>query len=150
MWSEYVAASGGGGGYTAWAFGSPTDPDQATRLGLLVRDGPKRATAGLLAEYEAAGDPLPNPGDHSIILDGGGEPLCVIRTTQVEVRPLGEVDDAFAWDEGEGNRTLEWWRNAHVRFFRREGWEVDDDSLMLLERFELVWPPPSAGEGGGH
>lgn len=56
------------------------------------------------------------------------------------MKPLGEVDEAFAWDEGEGDRTLEWWRAAHTRFFARMGIELTDDSEMILERFDLVWP----------
>ena len=37
----------------------------------------------------------------SIVMDGRA-PLCVIRTTNVEVRPFGLVDEAFAWVEGKG------------------------------------------------
>ncbi len=75
-----------------------------------------------------------------MILDGEGSPVCVIRTTKVEIREFGDVDEAFAWDEGEGDRTLEWWRRAHHRFFERQGTHVDDDTLMVLEHFELLWP----------
>lgn len=139
FWARFVAATGFDGPHTAWSFGAT--PEQATRLGLLVRDGPKRATAGLAAEYEADGEAYPEVGDLSVILDGDGIPLCVIRTTEVTVKPLGEVDDAFAWDEGEGDRTLTWWKQAHVGFFERQGFDIDDDSLMVLERFELVWVP---------
>ena len=37
-------------------------------------------------------------------------------------------------------RTLDWWRTAHIGFYAREGWDVDDDTVMVLERFDLVWP----------
>ena len=145
FWQEFVAATDIDGGYEAWAFGEPeTLPDLSTELALLVRDGPKRATAGLLAEYEEEGEALPLPGDLSLILDGASAPVCVIRTTQVETRRFGDVDEAFAWDEGEGDRTLEWWRKAHMWFFAEQGIDVDDDTMMVLERFELLWP------GGEH
>jgi uncharacterized protein YhfF len=144
FWSEFVKATGIDGPHTARAFGDPSLPDLATKLALLVRDGPKRATAGLASEYEDEDEPLPQAGDLSVILDGEGAPVCVIRTTAVEVRRLGNVDEAFAWDEGEGDRTLDWWRRAHVRFFARQSVSVDDDTLMVLERFELLWPD---GEG---
>ena len=45
-------------------------------------------------------------GALSVVLDGRGEPICVIRSVKVEVRPFGEVDEAFAWVEGEGDRSL--------------------------------------------
>ena len=79
-------------------------------------------------------------GEYSVIVDGGGEPLCVIRITHVELRPFGEVDADFAWTEGEGDRTLEWWRQAHLGFFDHIGFEIRDDTVMVLERFDLVWP----------
>ena len=140
FWNEFSAASGVESPYTAWAFGDEKDPEQQTKLGMLVREGPKRATAGLLAEYEKEGEPLPEVGEYSVIVDGRGEPLCVIRTTHVELRPFGEVDADFAWTEGEGDRTLEWWRQAHIGFFDRIGFEIRDDTMMVLERFDLVWP----------
>lgn len=140
MWEDYVAASGVDGGYTAWPFGSPSEPDLADELAELVLNGPKRATAGLLAEYEDEDEPLPQVGDHSVILDGRGLPVCIVRTTWLETRPMRDVDEQFAWDEGEGDRTLQWWKEAHIRFFARQGYEVTEDTMMVLERFELVWP----------
>jgi len=139
FWAEFVAATGIAGPHTAWSFGN--DPAMATELGLLVRDGPKRATAGLRSEYEP-GEPLPEPGDLSVILDGEGVPLCVIRTTAVEIRPFGEVDEEFAWTEGEGDRSLDHWRRAHVEFFASQGVEVTQNDEVVLERFELLWPQP--------
>ena len=53
FWSAFVAATGTDGDHTAWGFGS--DPAMATELGLLVRDGPKRATASLRSAYEHGG-----------------------------------------------------------------------------------------------
>lgn len=147
FWAEFVEATGIDGPYEAWAFGDPSLPDLATELALLVRDGPKRATASLASEYEEEGEKLPEAGDLSLILDGEGEPVCVIRTTKVEVRRFGDVDEAFAWDEGEGDRTLDWWRRAHLWFFEQQGVPVDDDTDMVLERFELLWPSSASPDG---
>jgi uncharacterized protein YhfF len=113
-----------------------------TELGLLVRDGPKRATTSLVADYDQDGEPMPRPGDHSVILNGDGHPLCIIRTTSVEVRPFGEVDEAFAWDEGEGDRSLADWRRGHAWYFSAVGTPVADETPVVLERFAKVWPPP--------
>lgn len=143
FWKRFVAATGIDGSYEAWAFGDPSLPDLATKLALLVRDGPKRATAGLASDYEDENEPLPEIGDLSVILDGEGAPVCVIRTTAIETRRFGDVDGAFAWDEGEGDRSLEWWRRAHLRFFERQGTPIDDDTLVVLEHFELLWPTPT-------
>jgi uncharacterized protein YhfF len=138
-WRSFVKATGIDGPYTAWGFGA--DPGMADELGLLVRDGPKRATTSLLSEYQEDDEPLPAVGDLSVVLDGAGRPLCVIRTTVVEVRAFGLVDEAFAWVEGEGDSSLAYWREAHIRFFASGGRPVDDDTPVVLETFELLWSP---------
>jgi uncharacterized protein YhfF len=128
--------------YDTFAFGDSAE--MADELAGLVVHGPKRATAGLLLDYERDGEPVPKEGDYSVVIDGRGLPVATIRTTQVEVKPLREVDAAFAWDEGEGDRSLAWWLDAHRRFFARRcarlGVTFSDDVLTVFERFELVWP----------
>ena len=104
-----------------------------------MRDGPKRATTARLDSFDAEGEPLPVVGGYSVILDGAGQPV-IIRTTQVDTMPFGEVDEEFAWVEGEGDRSLAYWRAAYERFFASEGAPIADDDLVVLERFELVWP----------
>jgi uncharacterized protein YhfF len=135
-WSRFVAATGIDGPYTAWGFGN--SEEMATELGLLVRDGPKRATASLRSAY-AGDEPMPSIGDLCLILDGSGAPLCVIRITSVEVRRFRDVDAEFAWTEGEGDRSLGFWREAHIRFFAAGGAPVSEDTEVVLERFELLW-----------
>jgi uncharacterized protein YhfF len=142
FWADYVAATGAAGPYTAWGFGDEGKPELMTKLGLLVRDGPKRATTGRLDDFDAEVEPVPVPGDHSVILDGDGTPLCIIRTTSVDIRPFGEVDEAFAWDEGEGDRSLEDWRRGHIWYFDSVGTPLDEATPLVLERFAKVWPPP--------
>jgi uncharacterized protein YhfF len=128
--------------YDVFAFGDT--PALADELLALVRMGPKRATAALVLDFERGGDPLPEPGVHSVVLDGRGEPGCIIRTTEVAVKPFDQVDARFAWDEGEDDRTLETWRKWHRRCFTRQcaSWGIAFDERMpvVLERFELVWP----------
>ena len=66
------------------------------------------------------------------------------ENVEVTIKPLSQVDEAFAWYEGEGDRTRDWWLNAHHRYFARqatrEGFEIDDETLTVFERFEVVWP----------
>ena len=69
------------------------------------------------------------------------------------MKPLSQVDEAFAWDEGEGDRTRDWWLDGHRRYFarqsRREGFELNDDVLTVFERFEVVWPLDDADVASG-
>ncbi len=131
--------------YDVFDFGD--SPEMADELAALVVDGPKRATAGLLVDYEQEGELLPEVGIHSVVVDGRGDPACVLRTTQVELKPFSKVDAEFAWDEGEGDRSLESWLAGHRAYFSRDlarhGLRFSDDMLVVLERFELAWPAPA-------
>ena len=130
--------------YEAWAFGDVNDAELADELGALVLHGEKRATASLIWEYEADDEPMPQVGEISIVLDGRNEPLCIIETTELRTLPYNEVDAQFAHDEGEGDRSLEYWRQAHWRFFgrvcERMGREVTETMPVLCERFKLIYP----------
>jgi uncharacterized protein YhfF len=126
----------------AWGFGD--GPEMADELGRLVHEGIKQATCSSLWEIEHDGESIPQPGDLSIILDGHGEPLCIIETTAVEVKPLDAVDAGFAYDEGEGDRSLATWRAVHWRFFSRTlaaiGRAPDWAMPVVCERFRVVFP----------
>ena len=120
----------------------------------LVLCGAKRATATLAREFDRpGGDPLPRPGDYVVWLDGSGRPRCITRTTHVEVKPLSQVDDAFAFAEGEGDRTRAFWLAAHRDYFARrlarEGLALHDDVLTVFERFAVVWVADGARPGEG-
>lgn len=124
-----------------FAFGNT--PEMADELGALVVQGVKTATASALSAYEA-GETLPRPGDLSVVVDGSGKPLCVVETTEVRVRPFAEVGAAFAHDEGEGDRSLAYWRNAHRRFFSETLPEPFDETMRVVcERFRVVWSGPN-------
>lgn len=151
FWNAYRAAAGlDHDEYDVVAFGDGTA--MADELAELVARGPKRATAGLLRDFRAGGEPMPRVGGHVVVIDGAGRPRCVWRTTEVTVKPLIEADAAFAWDEGEGDRTLPDWLDGHRRFFRRqaerEGFEFHDGLETVFERFQVVWPPEAADQSG--
>jgi uncharacterized protein YhfF len=128
--------------YEVVAFGD--SPEMADDLGHLILNGPKRATAGLYRDFENDLETLPKTGGYVVVIDGRGEPLCIFQTTEVRIGPLEAVDEKFAWDEGEGDRTREWWLAAHTDFFerqaKREGFEFTPDIKTVFERFKVVWP----------
>jgi uncharacterized protein YhfF len=127
--------------YVAEAWGD--SPRLADELGALILAGTKTATCSALWEYEADGEPLPKTGLKTIVLDGNGDPLCIVETTEVEVRPYEEVDAQFAYEEGEGDRSLEYWRDAHWRFFSRTLPDGDKepatDMPLVCERFRVIY-----------
>ncbi|HET9461633.1 MAG TPA: ASCH domain-containing protein [Gaiellaceae bacterium] len=100
-----------------------------------VLRGDKTATAGLRSDYEP-GEPLPRSGGRALLLGFDDEPVAIVETTEVRVVRAGDVDLAFAVDEGEGFETVADWRRAHERFWADH--EIDDDTLVVAERFRLV------------
>lgn len=126
--------------YDAESFGD--SPEIADALSTLVVSGTKTATCSALWEWEAEDESLPEPGAQCVVLDGRGEPLCVIETTEIEVRPYNEVDARFAYEEGEGDRSLQHWRDAHWRFFARSLAEIGKEPTLEMplacERFRIV------------
>lgn len=130
----------------AWSFGG--DAAQADELLRLVLEGVKTATASAWWDYEAEGEPLPAPGELSIILDSAGHPRALIRTTTVRVVPFDQVDETHADAEGEGDRTLASWRSAHEAFFAEHASHdrgFAPDMPVVLEEFEVLVP-----KGGSH
>jgi uncharacterized protein YhfF len=127
--------------YVAEGWGDSSE--MAEELGALIASGTKTAACSALWEYEAEGEPLPETGLKTIVLDGNGDPMCIIETTEVEVRPYGEVDAWFAYEEGEGDRSLEYWREAHWRFFSRTLPNIDKepatDMPLVCERFRVIY-----------
>lgn len=130
-----------------WFGGS--DTALADELAELVIHGPKRATTWLLRDHETGLEPyFPKAGDHFLLVDGANRPRGVLQTAQVDICRFADVDEQFAWDEGEDDRTLASWRRAHIWYFERQaatqGFVFDETMPVVLERFRLVWPPEHA------
>ena len=116
MWRAFAAARGvEGARYDVWAFGG--DPDGLARLAL---DGGKTATSSAHPLYALGDDPLPEAGEYSVILDGRGEAVCVIRTERA------------------------YWRRVHEAFFTeapaQAGLRFTPDMPVVCEEFRRVWP----------
>ena len=117
-------------GLRSFAFGD--GPALADELLDLVMREVKTATCSTEDEPNTS-----TPGERWIVRDGRGTPRCVIETTEISYRRFGEVDAAFAHDEGEGDRSLGYWRDAHRNYFGRLG-RFSEDMMLMCERFCLV------------
>lgn len=116
---------------------SPEIADESIEF---VRCGKKRATVGQVPRAGREAGRPPAPGQHWGILDGDGEPRCVVQTVEVRRGLLGEATPSFAWDEGEDDRSLESWLDGHRRRYRRRGATSPDGLEVVFERFRVVWP----------
>ncbi len=128
--------------YQVWFFGNSSE--MARELAGLVILGKKIATASLAAVNALKPENAPIADGYSIVTDFEGNPLCVIQTTEVRHLPFDEVDAQFAYDEGEGDQTLRYWRDVHWRYFTNEAAELNiecnENSLVCCERFKLFFP----------
>jgi len=127
--------------YTAESWGD--SPEMADELGDLIARDVKTATCSALWEWEAEGKPIPEVGQITIVLNGRGEPLCIVESTDVTVRKYNEVDSDFAQAEGEGDFSLEYWRDAHKNYFSRTlpkvNKEFSEEMPLVCERFKLIY-----------
>lgn len=143
FWNAYArAARPKEAAYAAFSFGDTAE--LADELIELVIAGTKRTRTTLPRDFAAQGKQLPKSGDLAVVVDGAKTPRCIIRTLHVETKRMRDVDAQFAWESGGGDRSLDWWLSAHTRYFKRrgtqEGFAVDRDTEVVLERFEVVWP----------
>ena len=130
-------------GKTYIAEGWGDSPELADELGALIVQGTKTATCSALWEWEAEGNPIPKAGYLTIALDGRGEPLCIVETFEVTIRKYNEVDADFARDEGEGDLSLNYWREAHRNYFSRVLKKIDrefsEEMPLVCERFRVIY-----------
>jgi uncharacterized protein YhfF len=110
-----------------------------------ILDGSKTSTTGLV--IGSGGEPLPEAGNRSVVIDSDDRPVAVIEITDVRVVTLGQVDLAHAIDEGEGDTSVAEWRAGHERFWHSEEmraelgdpeFTVDDATPAILQRFRLI------------
>lgn len=135
MWEQF----GVEGEYETWCFGADAD-----RLAELVFVGKKTATSSAYPIYVEENAPLPKVGEYSIILDSHRNAVCIVRTTKVYIVPFNEVSPYHAYREGEGDLSLEYWREVHREFFIKEMNAIDkkfDEKMKVVcEEFEKVFP----------
>jgi uncharacterized protein YhfF len=112
-----------------------------------ILSGVKTSTASLVLGYERFGEALPEVGSVSAVVDSADRRVAAIEVTSVRVVRLGDVDLQHAIDEGEGDESVAQWRAGHESFWHSAEvraelgdpeFTVDDDTLILLERFRLV------------
>jgi len=127
-----------------WQFGDTKAI--ATQVGHLVRIGIKTATSALLWEMEYDGEPLPQVGDIAMVANGEGEALCIIEITEVKIKPFNEVDEQFAFEYGENDRTLKQWRAESWDYFAQRcaviGRQPIETMPLVCQRFRVLYPKP--------
>ena len=128
------------GTYESWSFRE--EPDKLVEL---VLQGIKTATCSAYDLYQIENESLPKIGEYSIILNSSGEAECIIKTIKVYVTEFKNVSKDHAFKEGEGDRTLKYWRMVHKNFLTNELASVNkvftENIKVVCEEFEVVFSP---------
>ena len=138
MWNAYKKINPSiGDEIDAWAFG--VEPDL---LADLVLRGEKTATASAYDLYAA--ESLPQEGTFDVILDSQNQAVCIVEITKVSVQPFNQVSAQHTFKEGEGDKSLAYWRQVHEDFFTdclgEVGLTFTPESKVFLEEFRKVYP----------
>ena len=120
----------------AWSFGN--SEKLADELGELVLEGIKTATSSAYDAYIEVGEAIPSVKENTydILLDGRGQPIAILKIVNVVVTTFNQMTSEFAYKEGEGDRSLAYWRKVHQAFW---GPSYYEEMKVVCEEFEVVW-----------
>ncbi len=140
MWNSYKQITPSiGDEIDAWAFG--LEPDL---LADLVLRGEKTATASAYDLYALEAESLPQEGTFDVSLDSQNQAVCIVEITRVSVQPFNQVSAQHAFKEGEGDKSLAYWRQVHEDFFTdclgEAGLTFTPEIKVVLEEFRKVYP----------
>jgi uncharacterized protein YhfF len=117
-------------------FGNPGE--SRSKLITFILDGNKRATAGLLWEYEKDDEPLETVGEKLAIVDNDGRHVATLQVTGVEVTAFSQVPDEFALAEAEGDLDGNDFRQSHFTIWSKRGLDIVDDTKIVLVYFAVI------------
>lgn len=111
-----------------WKFG--IDNNQLINL---VLKNIKTATTSLYNDSN-----IPKIGDMSIVTYDDNTDACLIKTTNVIISEFKNINKDLAYLEGEGDRSLEYYRKIHNDYFKSIDSNFNDDSKVVFEIFEVI------------
>lgn len=116
------------------------DADECAEL---VVKGIKQATATSLWWYKKNNEQLPEIGNQYIVTDWEGNAKAIIEVTKIEKVPYNKVTAEFAQAEGEGDKSLRYWKEVHEAYYSREmkpyGEEFNENMIIVCEHFKTIF-----------
>lgn len=116
------------------------DADECAEL---VVKGIKKATATSLWWFEKNNEQLPKIGDQFVVTDWDGNAKAIIETTKIEQVPYNQITPEFAKTEGEGDKSLAYWKRVHEAYYKREmephGENFDKNMIIVCEYFKTIY-----------
>lgn len=109
----------------------------------LVKKGIKKATTDSLLGFQYRNEPLPRIGDFKVVTNWKGEAQCIIKLTSVKLKPYFSIDAAYVQLEGEGDKSLDYWKKVHWDYYTRElepyGRVPRESMILVCQEFERIF-----------
>lgn len=83
-------------------------------------------------------DDIPTIDEESIICFDNKKEACLVKTTGFKIMKFKEMTEELAKKEGEGDLSLNYWKEVHYNFFKEIDCDFTEDSKIIYETFELV------------
>ncbi|MCK4707833.1 MAG: ASCH domain-containing protein [Gammaproteobacteria bacterium] len=119
------------------------DEERADNCSDLIFKGVKTATCSMQYWYDHESESLPKTGHLHVVTNWQGDPTSIIETIEVQECKFHAVNEEFASAEGEGDRSLNFWRKTHWEFFSNECKDINiipsEEMMLILERFRIVY-----------
>lgn len=117
--------------------------EDANECAKLVKAGVKKATSHSLLGLQYRNEKLPKIGDFTVVTDWNGTAQCLVRTTKVQLKPFFSIDEEYARTEGEGDKSLAYWKRVHWDYYTRELEGFDrlprESMIIVCEEFEKIF-----------
>lgn len=111
----------------SWKFGINNN-----ELVELVLQGKKTATTSLKSGN------IPKIGEKSILLFDNEKKACILEKKNIIITKFKNVTPEMAYLEGEGDRTLEYYKKVHTEYFKTINPDFNDETEIVFEIFEVV------------
>tara|TARA_B110000046_G_scaffold121613_1_gene128232 strand:- start:8582 stop:9292 length:711 start_codon:yes stop_codon:yes gene_type:complete len=109
----------------------------------LTRDGIKKATSTSLWWFEKNNADLPEVGNIYVVTDWYKIAKAIVEVVKVEQTPFNQITDKYAAIEGEGDKSLEYWKKVHWDYYRLEmeefGEKATEDMMIVCEQFKTIF-----------
>jgi len=141
FWKQYQEKTQDKRDYTgAFCFG--TSAEQAADALRLILSGRKTLMVYPANGYKTAMKGNAKPGDINIVTSWNGEPAAIIETTDVTEMPYSKITDEICRADAASESFADW-RESFQPAIKLEieelGGEFDDDTIMVVEKFKLVY-----------
>ena len=86
---------------------------------------------------------LPRVGNKYIVTNWVGNPRAIIETIKVQQVPFNKITPEFAEIEGEGDKSLAYWKKVHKAYYKREMQshkeEFSKDMIIVCQYFDTIY-----------